>query len=57
MLGYALLFFVLALVAAALGFGGLAAGAALVAKVLFIVFLVGAVLAFVVNANRGRPIT
>ena len=40
MLHYALVFFVIALVAAALGFGALAGVAAVLAKVLFFVFLV-----------------
>ncbi len=39
MLYYALLFFVIALIAAALGFGGIAAGAAGIAKILFYIFL------------------
>ncbi|MCL4110401.1 UNVERIFIED_CONTAM: hypothetical protein GTU68_025413 [Idotea baltica] len=52
MLGYAITFLVIALIAAALGFGlvgGMAYGAA---KICFFVFLVLAVLAFV----RGRGI-
>jgi uncharacterized membrane protein YtjA (UPF0391 family) len=40
MLYWAAVFFVIALVAAVLGFGGVAAGAAGIAKVLFFVFLV-----------------
>jgi uncharacterized membrane protein YtjA (UPF0391 family) len=40
MLYYALVFFVIALIAAALGFGGIAAGAASIAKILFFIFLV-----------------
>jgi uncharacterized membrane protein YtjA (UPF0391 family) len=39
MLKWAVISFVVALVAAALGFGGLAAGAATLAKILFIGFL------------------
>ena len=39
MLHYAVVFFVIALVAALLGFGGLAAGAAGIAKILFFVFV------------------
>jgi uncharacterized membrane protein YtjA (UPF0391 family) len=39
MLSYAIVFFVLGVVAAILGFGGLAAGAVGIAKVLFFVFL------------------
>jgi uncharacterized membrane protein YtjA (UPF0391 family) len=40
MLYYALVFFIIAIIAAALGFGGIAAGAASIAKVLFFIFLV-----------------
>ena len=43
MLYYALVFFIVALVAAVFGFGGLAAGAASIAKLLFVGFLVLAV--------------
>ncbi|MFX7992970.1 DUF1328 family protein, partial [Acinetobacter baumannii] len=35
MLHYALIFFVVAIIAAVLGFGGIAAGAASIAKILF----------------------
>jgi uncharacterized membrane protein YtjA (UPF0391 family) len=54
MLHYAVVFFLIALVAALFGFGGIAAGAAGIAKLLFIVFLVMAVAAFFVNLVRGR---
>lgn len=40
MLKYALTFFVLALIAAIFGFGGLAASFAFVAKILFLAFVV-----------------
>jgi uncharacterized membrane protein YtjA (UPF0391 family) len=40
MLHYALVFLVVALIAAALGFGGIAGAAAGVAKILFVIFLV-----------------
>ena len=40
MLHYAVVFFVIALVAALFGFGGIAAGAVEIAKVLFFVFLI-----------------
>lgn len=49
MLRYAVTFLIIALVAAALGFGGLAGTAAWIAKTLFIVFLVLTVLAFVLK--------
>lgn len=40
MLYYALVFFVVALVAAVFGFGGIAAGAVEIAKLLFFIFVV-----------------
>ncbi len=40
MLYYALVFFIIALVAALFGFGGIAAGAASIAQVLFFLFLI-----------------
>jgi len=40
MLHYAVVFFVIALIAALFGFGGIAAGAVGIAKILFIVFIV-----------------
>lgn len=40
MLYYALVFFIIAVIAAAFGFGGIAAGAASIAKILFFVFVV-----------------
>jgi len=36
-----------------LGFGGIAAGAAGIAKILFVVFLVGAVITFLVGRSRA----
>ena len=40
MLHYAVVFLVIALIAALFGFGGIAAGAAEIAKILFVVFLI-----------------
>jgi uncharacterized membrane protein YtjA (UPF0391 family) len=40
MLYYALVFFIIAIIAAAFGFGGIAAGAASIAKILFFIFIV-----------------
>ena len=53
MLHYAAVFFVIALIAAVLGFGGLAAGAVGIAKILFFVFVVLAVGSFLLGALRG----
>jgi uncharacterized membrane protein YtjA (UPF0391 family) len=52
MLHYAVVFFVIALIAALFGFTGLAAGAAGIAKVLFIVFLVIAIATFIFGRTR-----
>jgi uncharacterized membrane protein YtjA (UPF0391 family) len=46
MLHYAVVFFVIALIAALFGFGGIAAGAVGIAQTLFFVFLVLAVVSF-----------
>ncbi len=50
MLYWALMFLVIALIAAALGFGGIAGAATGIAKILFFVFLV----LFVVSLLMGR---
>ncbi len=49
MLYWAAVFFIIALIAAVLGFGGIAAGAAGIAKILFFIFLI----AFVVSLLMG----
>jgi uncharacterized membrane protein YtjA (UPF0391 family) len=55
MLHYALVFFVVALIAAVFGFGGIAAGAAEIAKILFFIFLVLFVVSLVAGLfRRGR---
>jgi uncharacterized membrane protein YtjA (UPF0391 family) len=46
MLHYAVVFFIIALIAALFGFGGIAASAAGIAKILFIVFAIMAVASF-----------
>jgi uncharacterized membrane protein YtjA (UPF0391 family) len=53
MLYYALVFFVVALIAAVFGFGGLAASAASIAKLLFIGFLVLAIVTGLVHLLGG----
>lgn len=55
MLHYAVVFFVIALIAALFGFGGIAAGAVEIAKVLFFIFIILAAITFVVNLIRSRP--
>jgi uncharacterized membrane protein YtjA (UPF0391 family) len=52
MLYYAIVFFVIALVAALFGFGGIAAGAAGIAKILFFAFLIIAVVTFLMSLAR-----
>ena len=52
MLHYAVVFFIIALIAALFGFGGIAAGAAGIAKILFIVFAVLAVASFLFGLTK-----
>ncbi len=56
MLGWALIFFILAVAAGVLGFVALAGVAAAIAKVLFVVFLALLVAGFVVRAIRGESV-
>jgi len=49
MLHYAVVFFVIALIAAVFGFGGIAAGAVGIAKVLFFIFVIMAVATFLLS--------
>jgi len=55
MLRLAIAFFVVAINAAIFGFGGIAAAATDIAKILFFIFLVLFVLALLAGAVRGRP--
>lgn len=55
MLGWALTFLVIALIAAAFGFGGIAGTSVGIAKILFFVFIVLFVVAMIARALRGRP--
>jgi uncharacterized membrane protein YtjA (UPF0391 family) len=54
MLGWSIAFFIIALVAALFGFGGIAVAAAGIAKILFAVFIVLFLLTLVVHLLRGR---
>ena len=56
LLKWALIFFVLALVAALFGFGGIAAGAAGIAKILFIGFIILAAVVLIASFARGRTV-
>ncbi len=51
---WALAFFIVALIAAVFGFGGIVAGAASIAKILFFVALAVFVLTFVIGLFRGN---
>ena len=55
MVRWAILFFVVALVAAAVGFGGIAGEAAWIGKVLLVVFLILALVSLVMG-RRGPPV-
>jgi uncharacterized membrane protein YtjA (UPF0391 family) len=55
MLSWALTFFIVAIIAAVLGFSTIAGAAAGIAKILFFVFLVLTLVALVAGALRGRP--
>lgn len=52
MLHYTVVFFVIALIAALFGFGGIAASAAGIAKILFFAFVILAVASFVMGLIR-----
>ena len=54
MLYWALVFFIVAIIAAVFGFGGIAGGAMTIAKVLFFNFLVMFIVALIVGLARGR---
>jgi uncharacterized membrane protein YtjA (UPF0391 family) len=55
MLGWAVTFLVIALIAALFGFGGLASASAGIAQILFFVFLALFAIALLVRAFRGQP--
>ncbi|MCC6681393.1 MAG: DUF1328 domain-containing protein [Phycisphaeraceae bacterium] len=58
MLWWALIFFIVALVAAAFGFGGIATGAATIAQILFFIFillfLISLIMGAVQRSSHGR---
>ena len=53
MLHYAVVFFVIALIAAVFGFGGIAASAVGIGKILFIIFAILAVASFLVSLVKN----
>jgi uncharacterized membrane protein YtjA (UPF0391 family) len=54
MLSWAIGFFIVAIIAAVFGFGGIAAEAAGIAKVLFFLFLIAFLVSLVIGLVRGR---
>jgi uncharacterized membrane protein YtjA (UPF0391 family) len=56
MLKWALIFFVISLIAGALGFSGISAGAAQIAKILFFIFLIIFVIFLVLGLMAGQAI-
>lgn len=54
MLHYAAVFFVIAIIAAVFGFGGIAMGAVEIAKILFFIFIILAVISALAGAFRGK---
>ena len=54
MLGWAVTFLIIALVAALFGFGGIASASAGIAQILFFVFIALFVIAMIARAVRGR---
>jgi uncharacterized membrane protein YtjA (UPF0391 family) len=52
MLHYSVVFLVIALIAAVFGFGGIAAGSVEIAKILFFIFAVMAIVSFVIGLLR-----
>ena len=54
MLNYAVIFLIVALVAAVFGFGGIAAGAVEIAKLLFFIFAAMAIITFILSLLRKQ---
>jgi uncharacterized membrane protein YtjA (UPF0391 family) len=52
MLHYALVFLVIAIVAALFGFGGIAVASAGIAKIMFFLFLIAFVISLIMHAGR-----
>ena len=57
MLRWALIFFIISIVAAVFGFAGIASAAAGIAKLLFYLFLACAVIMLLIGLSIGRNIT
>lgn len=55
MLYWAVVFFIIAVIAAVFGFGGIASASAGIAQILFFIFVALFVIALIVRAIQGRP--
>ena len=55
MLGLAITFLILAIIAGVLGFGGIAAASAGIAQILFYIFIALFIVSLIARALRGRP--
>jgi uncharacterized membrane protein YtjA (UPF0391 family) len=56
MLRWAVIFFIIAIVAALFGFGNIAAGATDIAKILFFLFLLLFLVSLIMSLVKGKPI-
>jgi len=54
MLYWAIMFFIVAIVAAVFGFGGIASASAGIAQILFFIFIALTIIALVVRAFKGK---
>ena len=55
MLYWSIVFFIFAILAALFGFGGIAAGAAAIGKILFFIFLALFIISLVLGGFRNKP--
>ena len=56
MLRWAVIFFIISIIAAVFGFGGIASATAGIAKVLFFLFLIVAVVMLIIGVSAGRKL-
>ncbi|HEY3933972.1 MAG TPA: DUF1328 domain-containing protein [Gemmatimonadales bacterium] len=56
MLRWALAFFIVAIIAAIFGFGGIAVASAGIAKILFFIFLIGFLISLLMGLAAGRRV-
>lgn len=55
MLRWAVIFFIIAIIAAVFGFGNIAAGATQIAKILFFLFLILFLISLIFGLVKGKP--